>query len=214
MGSSSSESDSSIASDDGSNNESQTPSYLRSMVELDEKSEDVILQLWKQYATSSAESSQRPRRRKYVERNRELGHQQLFEDYFAEHPTYTDYQFRRRFRMRRHLYLHILERLQSHVDYLKPKVDATGRGGLSPLQKCTAALRVLAYGVATDQVDEYIRIGETTTRNFVEAFVEGIISIFGEEYLRRPNEADLQRLLSVGEQRGFSGMLGSIDCMH
>ncbi|XP_052305349.1 uncharacterized protein LOC127904754 [Populus trichocarpa] len=29
-----------------------------------------------------------------------------------------------------------------------------------------------------------------------------------------PNEADICRLLSIGEQRGFPGMLRSIDCMH
>ena len=45
-------------------------------------------------------------------------------------------------------------------------------------------------------------------------FVQGVISCFGDEYLRRPNEDDLARLLYVGEQRGFPGMIGSIDCMH
>uniref|UniRef100_A0A0D3EDK9 Uncharacterized protein n=1 Tax=Brassica oleracea var. oleracea TaxID=109376 RepID=A0A0D3EDK9_BRAOL len=33
-------------------------------------------------------------------------------------------------------------------------------------------------------------------------------------YLRRPTPADLQRLLDIGEHRGFPGMIGSIDCMH
>uniref|UniRef100_A0A0D3DL26 Myb-like domain-containing protein n=1 Tax=Brassica oleracea var. oleracea TaxID=109376 RepID=A0A0D3DL26_BRAOL len=32
------------------------------------------------------------------------------------------------------------------------------------------------------------------------------------EYLRRPTPEDLQRLLDVGEVRGFPGMIGSIDC--
>ncbi|KAF5451832.1 hypothetical protein F2P56_026897 [Juglans regia] len=35
-----------------------------------------------------------------------------------------------------------------------------------------------------------------------------------DEYLRSPNANDIARLLVVGEQRGFPGMLGSIDCMH
>uniref|UniRef100_A0A0D3AMD4 DDE Tnp4 domain-containing protein n=1 Tax=Brassica oleracea var. oleracea TaxID=109376 RepID=A0A0D3AMD4_BRAOL len=35
-----------------------------------------------------------------------------------------------------------------------------------------------------------------------------------EEYLRRPTTEDLQRLLDIGEIRGFPGMVGSIDCMH
>ena len=73
---------------------------------------------------------------------------------------------------------------------------------------------MLAYGVAADAVDEYLRIGETTTIKCVKKFVRAIVTVFGEEYLRRPNVADLQRLLYIGNQRGFLGMLGSIDCMH
>ena len=40
------------------------------------------------------------------------------------------------------------------------------------------------------------------------------MSIYREEYLRRPNEADTRRLLEVAEDRGFPGMMGSLDCMH
>jgi len=35
-----------------------------------------------------------------------------------------------------------------------------------------------------------------------------------EEYLRSPNEADIENLLSVNAKRGFIAMIGSIDCMH
>lgn len=38
--------------------------------------------------------------------------------------------------------------------------------------------------------------------------------IFGKQYLRRPTEEDIQRLLQFGEAHGFPGMLGSVDCMH
>ena len=38
--------------------------------------------------------------------------------------------------------------------------------------------------------------------------------IFGPEYLRSPNTADISRLLRKANQRGFPGMLGSLDCMH
>uniref|UniRef100_A0A0D3BAH5 DDE Tnp4 domain-containing protein n=1 Tax=Brassica oleracea var. oleracea TaxID=109376 RepID=A0A0D3BAH5_BRAOL len=65
-----------------------------------------------------------------------------------------------------------------------------------------------------DAVDEYLRLDSTTTRSCLENFVEGIINFFGDEYLRRSTAADLQRLLDIGEHRGFSGMIGSIDCVH
>ncbi|XP_026410888.1 protein ALP1-like [Papaver somniferum] len=34
------------------------------------------------------------------------------------------------------------------------------------------------------------------------------------EYLRNPNQDDINRILAENETRGFSGMLGSVDCMH
>ncbi|XP_057425967.1 uncharacterized protein LOC130719363 [Lotus japonicus] len=52
-------------------------------------------------------------------------------------------------------------------------VDAVGRQGLSPLQKCTAAIRMLAYGSPADSVDEYVRIGESTAIECLKNFVEG-----------------------------------------
>ncbi|KAL7616977.1 hypothetical protein Lser_V15G01900 [Lactuca serriola] len=75
-------------------------------------------------------------------------------------------------------------------------------------------MRVLAYGTSADAHDEYLRMSENVTRDALVKFVEGVISCFHEEYLRRPNQDDLARLLHVGEERGFPGMVGSIDCMH
>ena len=89
--------------------------------------------------------------------------------------------------------------------------DAIGRGGLSPLQKCATALRMLSYGGPADYVDEYIRIGETTAIDCLVNFCKGINEIFGAEYLRRPNVEDIRHLLQMRETRGFLGMLGNID---
>uniref|UniRef100_A0A0D3BKW9 Zinc finger GRF-type domain-containing protein n=1 Tax=Brassica oleracea var. oleracea TaxID=109376 RepID=A0A0D3BKW9_BRAOL len=55
---------------------------------------------------------------------------------------------------------------------------------------------------------------ETTARKCLHHFTNAIIHLFGDEYLRYPTPEDLQRLLYIGEQRGFPGMVGSIDCMH
>ncbi|XP_024010431.1 uncharacterized protein LOC112085449 [Eutrema salsugineum] len=92
--------------------------------------------------------------------------------------------------------------------------EAVGRLSLSGLQKCTAAIRILAYGSVADAVDEYLRLRESTAIKCLEKFTEGIISLFGDEYLRRPTPEDLKKLLDVGEDRGFPGIVGSIDCMH
>uniref|UniRef100_A0A0D3AMX8 Uncharacterized protein n=1 Tax=Brassica oleracea var. oleracea TaxID=109376 RepID=A0A0D3AMX8_BRAOL len=100
-----------------------------------------------------------------------------------------------------------IDRLSNEVQYFRQKEDGLGMLGLSTLQKCTAAICILAYGQAADTVDEYLRLGETTTRLCVKNFVEGIINLFGDEYLRRPTPVDLQRLLGIGEHRGFPGMI-------
>ncbi|XP_074319248.1 uncharacterized protein LOC141656282 [Silene latifolia] len=152
--------------------------------------------------------------RTYIERNREEGHVHLFNDYFSENPVYPPQMFRRRFRMRKHLFLRIVEGVGAYDRHFQHKPDATGRLSLSPLIKCTAALRLLAYGEAADRVDEYLRLGESTARKVLVRFLEAVIHQFGDEYLRRPTVQDLQRLLQVGAYRGFPGMLGSIDCMH
>ncbi|XP_010474396.1 PREDICTED: uncharacterized protein LOC104753911 [Camelina sativa] len=116
--------------------------------------------------------------------------------------------------MNKLLFLRIVDRLTAEDPYFRQRRDATGRLGLSPIQKCTAAIRLLAYGGGCDTVDEYVRLGETTARKCLQHFVSGVVNFFGDEYLRRPTPEDLQRLLYVAEERGFPGMVGSIDCMH
>ena len=165
-------------------------------------------------AQMEASSSRRRGPRRYIHRDREDAHTRLLNDYFTDNCIYPPNYFRRRYRMRRSLFLRITERLGEYSSYFTERVDATGRRGLSPLQKCTAALRLLAYGIAADSIDEYLKLGKSTALECLENFCEGIIECYGAEFYRRPTESDLQRLLAKAEERGFPGMLGSIDCMH
>ncbi|XP_068304243.1 uncharacterized protein [Pyrus communis] len=86
--------------------------------------------------------------------------------------------------------------------------------GLFPQQKITAALLMLAYGASADQVDKIMRMGKSTIPESLMRFCGAIESIYIAEYLRKPTDIDLQRLLKKGEMRGFPGMIGNIDCMH
>jgi len=92
--------------------------------------------------------------------------------------------------------------------------NAAGTLGLSCLQKVVAAFQMIAYGVAADAMDDYVCIGESTALESLRRFVIVVVQVFGPEYMRLPNEQDTARLLAIGESRGFSRMLGSIDCMH
>ncbi|XP_020262708.1 uncharacterized protein LOC109838698 [Asparagus officinalis] len=154
------------------------------------------------------------KRRTVLHRYRLEGHNRLFQDYFADTPTYPLHYFRRRFRMSRSLFLRIHDAVVEHDKYFVQKRNGAGQLGLSSLQKITAAMRMLAYGASADAVDDYVRIGKSTSLESVKRFVRSIINIFGEEYLRSPTNEDVARLLEEGSQRGFPGMLGSIDCMH
>ncbi|XP_042957931.1 uncharacterized protein LOC122293424 [Carya illinoinensis] len=142
-------------------------------------------------------------RRKFIRRDHVQGHERLFRDYFAENPVYPSNLFRRRFRMSRPLFLRILNEVECNDPYFVQRRDNAGRLGLSCMQKVTAALRMLAYGVTGDFMDEYIRIGESTAMESLKKFSETVVTVFSEEYLRSPTANDIARLLAVGEQRGF-----------
>ena len=48
--------------------------------------------------------------------------------------------------------------LSSSDNYFTQRVDAANKDGIYPLAKCTTAMRMLAYGVAADVIDKYIKI--------------------------------------------------------
>ncbi|XP_018460218.1 uncharacterized protein LOC108831154 [Raphanus sativus] len=114
----------------------------------------------------------------FIYRDRESGHYRLFDDYFSETPVYNDAMFRRRYRMSRPLFLHIVEAVESYDNYFTQKRDAAGRVGLSSLQKVTAAFRMLAYGLPADAIDEHIRISESTAIESLKKICRAIVDIF------------------------------------
>ena len=182
--------------------------------DLEERLDKIFDEICEDTFNNIEAQTNKQRKRAYIERNREAGHNRLWNDHFSDNPAFESHLFRRRFRMNKELFLHIVHSLSVNVPFFQQRKDATGRSGLSPLQKCTAAIRMLAYGSAADAVDEYLRLGKSTTLSCLHNFTDGIIWLFGNEYLRRPTPEDLQRLLDIGEKRGFPGMVGSIDCMH
>ncbi|XP_062201677.1 uncharacterized protein LOC133904231 [Phragmites australis] len=152
--------------------------------------------------------------RKRINRYRHEGHMRLFNDYFADPPVYPDYIFRRRFRMKRNLFMKIVAAVEEKDPWFVQRRNAAGELGLSALQKVTAAFRMLAYDAPADSLDECLRLGESTIIESMRRFVNAVVQAFGDEYLRSPNEEDTARLLAINSRRSFPDMLGSVDCMH
>ncbi|KAJ9538425.1 hypothetical protein OSB04_031158 [Centaurea solstitialis] len=134
------------------------------------------------------------------DRGREEGHDKLVTNYFSDNPVYDDDDFSRRFRMSRRLFLRIVADLERELDYFKQHWDARGVKGFSLLQKCTSAIRQLAYGSAADATDEYLRMSETTSRDCLENFCKCIIHLYMGQYLRKPTANDIQAIYALHVQ--------------
>ena len=116
--------------------------------------------------------------------------------------------------MSRPLFLLIMDTVQQIDSYFAQKPDATGQTGFSVLQKCTSAMRQLAYGVSPDSLDNVLRMVENTVRERLCRFVAAIVQAFEERCLRQPNAQDVRHISAENEARGFPRMLDSLDCMH
>jgi hypothetical protein len=156
----------------------------------------------------------RPGKRGNVDRDSVKGHDRIVRDYFADPPVYPAPLFRRRFRMQRSLFLRVMQVVCKFDPYFVQKRNAVGLLGLSSIQKCTATLRMLTYGVGGDATDEYCRLASSIAMEAMKRFVAAIRGVFEDTYLRQPTCDDLQHQMSINEERRFLGMFGSIDCMY
>ncbi|XP_023736868.2 protein ALP1-like [Lactuca sativa] len=160
---------------------------------------------------NNAAASSQQRTRRYIYRNREEANQRLVQDYFAENATYQGYYFRRRFRMLKGLFERIVEDVTRECSFFQQRYDARGTPGFTLLQKCTAALRQLAYDISPDALDESFRMSARTARDSLHFFCKTVIQFYGPKYLRKPTRKLQAHHASV---HGFPGMLGSLDCLH
>jgi hypothetical protein len=133
--------------------------------------------------------------RKSIQRDHEGAHERLVADYFVEEPLYPKNMFRTRFHTNKCLFLRIVDVLGQWNPYFTYRADCVGRIGLSPLQKCTTAMRMLSYGSPADALYEYLKIGKSTAFIVLDKFARGVIEVFGGEYLRRPTREDVERIL-------------------
>jgi hypothetical protein len=115
------------------------------------------------------------RRRAVVQRRREEANERLNRFYFDAEPVYGPRDFRRRYRMSKRLFLMITNDLEEAYRYFQQKVDCRGRLGFTAIQKCTSALRQLAYGSSVDSFDENLEMSARVSRESLTHFCRGTI---------------------------------------
>nr|XP_043638204.1 uncharacterized protein LOC122609213 [Erigeron canadensis] len=149
-----------------------------------------------------ASSSSTPKfTRRVISRDHVGAAKLLYDHYFAPNCTYPPDMFRRRFRMRKEMFLRIVrdinsfessEPLPKHFQFFhKGATDASGRPGFNIFQKY-----------------KYLQMAQDTGYQCLDAFCKCVIHLYQQEYFRRPTEADIERLTAKHEQvHGFLGML-------
>jgi hypothetical protein len=153
--------------------------------------------------------------------NGSLGNKMAMNDYFIEVPIYPPHLFRRRYRTRWDLFVHIVQACEASCHFSH-----------SPEECCRSHwfYRVLKY-ICHNEGDfihpscglqvslhwwrYYTRMCEAICEGiYVRMFAKTLICVFGDEYLWDLSEEDMKRLMVINEARGCMGLLGSIDCMH
>ncbi|XP_050160455.1 uncharacterized protein LOC126634013 [Malus sylvestris] len=141
-------------------------------------------------------------------------HANLMDNYFNLNSVYTEEDFKRHFRIRRHVFERLLHDVQQVNAYFRQKLDRVGHPGFSPHQKVIVALRMMAYDSPTDSIDETYGMFEPICLDILAEFCNIIVQLYKDEYLYEPNQEDLDQILRKAENHRFPSMIGSLDCMH
>ena len=169
--------------------------------------------------------------RKRQQRTHKEHDQRILDDYYgtpavtldgkiieAKKPAWQFLQdFYRRFRMGPKLFSKLLFEIQhEETGYpeFRPQPDALGQLGPSALHRLTAVIRILAYGIPFDAVKEYTRVSENIAIKRTYAFCDWLAAKYLDTHLGVWTPEAIDKELAINAERGFPGMLGSIDCTH
>jgi len=154
-----------------------------------------------------------PRRQPNKQRDFDAGLNNIVRDYCGvdgQDPVYNEHDFETRFRVPRAVFRRVYSEVKDTPSFRR-RINATGRPQAHPLQKVVAAFRVLAYREAADHADEYVRSSRSTILLSIKFLMVCIVSEWESAYLRRPNDAELKTILDRNAERGFPGLMGSLD---
>ncbi|XP_023753813.1 uncharacterized protein LOC111902190 [Lactuca sativa] len=128
--------------------------------------------------------------------DREEEHRRLVNDYFADNCVYQSSDFKK------------------GMNFFQMRYDARGKRGFTGLQKCVAAIKLMAMGESPNFVDDYMRMSERTAQEGLYRLARGVVETFGNKYLRKPSLHDMQQLYAVHEEiHGFSGSNNDVNVL-
>ncbi|GJT16930.1 S-formylglutathione hydrolase [Tanacetum coccineum] len=91
--------------------------------------------------------------------------------------------------------------------------DCSRRFDMSPLMKCTFAIRQVAYGTIPDDLDENLQIGVKASHDALNSLCKAILDLNRLEFLRRHSYTDVEKFYAYHEEKHwFLRMLRSIGC--
>jgi hypothetical protein len=105
--------------------------------------------------------------------------------------------------MRRELFLRIVDEVIAKNRFFQQRRNVAGQLGFSTLHKCTVVLKMLAYGGPADELDDHLKMGESTILETLKEFVMTMIKVFGKEFLHPPRSEEIEHILSINLARGF-----------
>jgi hypothetical protein len=94
---------------------------------------------------------------------------------------------------------------EANSNYFKHRRNAAGTVRFSAFQKISTAKQVIAYGIPADYAGEYLCIGQDTITEYLRIdqdtttestcrFSKMVIRLYGDWYLRAPNEERYQEI--------------------
>lgn len=137
-----------------------------------------------------------PGKSENTKRDFQEGYHRLWNDYFCDTPKYGSRDFERRFRVPKSVFFKVYNAIHGK-DIFVQRRDAAKKNGIHPLVRMTAALRIVAYGIAADAIDEYLQVSQDSVILSMKTFSKLCVEKFSAEYLGAPTEADLERIISI-----------------
>jgi hypothetical protein len=80
--------------------------------------------------------------------------------------------------------------------------------------KVLIGLRILGRDNCSDDISEFLNIGDSTINNIFKQFLSGCVKYLYPKYVYVPKGDELDEIRNVYEKLGLPGCVGSMDCTH